>query len=70
MLIALTKASPAKANPFQKSAENRSAFLRAISRSPSPDRSLTPFTAKEIAISPRREMIETIFLMIFLLFQH
>ena len=38
--------SPAKPHPFQKSAEDRSAFLRAISRSPSPDRSQTPFAAR------------------------
>jgi hypothetical protein len=32
-----TQPSPAKPNPFQKSAEDRSAFLLAISRSPSPE---------------------------------
>jgi len=39
-----TQPSPIKPNPFQKSAEDRSAFLRAISRSPSTDRSQVPFT--------------------------
>jgi hypothetical protein len=41
-----TQPSPAKLNPFQKSAEDRSAFLQAISRFPSPDRSQTPFLAR------------------------
>jgi hypothetical protein len=40
-----TQVSPVKPNPFQKSAEDRSAFLQAISRSPSPNRLQTPFTA-------------------------
>ncbi len=50
-----TKASPAKASPFQKSAENRSAFLRAISRSPSTDRSQKPFTARGREREKQRE---------------
>ncbi len=44
--IPSSQPSPAKPNPFQKSAEDRSAFLRAISRSPLPDRSQAPFTAR------------------------
>jgi hypothetical protein len=50
-----TQPSPAKPNPFQKSAEDRSAFLRAISRSPSPDRLQTPFTARGREQEKRRE---------------
>jgi hypothetical protein len=42
----LTHPSPAKPNLFQKSAEYRSALLRAISRSPSTDRSQAPFTSR------------------------
>ncbi len=53
--IPSSQPSPAKPNPFQKSAEDRSAFLKAISRSPSPDRSQTPFTARGIEREKRRE---------------
>jgi hypothetical protein len=42
----LSQPSPAKPNPFQKSAEDRTAFLRAISRSPSTDRLQVPFTSR------------------------
>jgi hypothetical protein len=50
-----SQSSPAKPNPFQKSAEDRSAFLKAISQSPSPDRSQTPFTARGREREKRRE---------------
>jgi hypothetical protein len=53
--IPSSQPSPAKPNPFQKSAEDRSAFLKAISRSPSPDRSQTPFTARGREREKRRE---------------
>jgi hypothetical protein len=53
--IPSSQPSPAKPNPFQKSAEDRSAFLKAISRSPSPDRSQTPFTARRREREKRRE---------------
>jgi hypothetical protein len=42
----LTQPSPAKVNPFQKSEEDRTAFLRALSRSPSTERSQVPFTSR------------------------
>jgi hypothetical protein len=51
----LTQPSPIKPNPFQKSAEDRSAFLRAISRSPSIDRSQAPFTSRGREREKRRE---------------
>ncbi len=53
--IPSSQPSPAKPNPFQKSAEDRSAFLKAISLSPSPDRSQTPFTARGREREKRRE---------------
>jgi len=51
----LTQPSPAKVNPFQKSAEDRTAFLRAISRSPSVERSQVPFTSRGREREKRRE---------------
>jgi hypothetical protein len=51
----LTQPSPAKVNPFQKSVEDRTAFLRAISRSPSTDRSQVPFTSRGREREKRRE---------------
>jgi len=53
--IPSSQPSPPKPNPFQKSAEDRSAFLRAISQSPSPDHSQTPFTARGREREKRRE---------------
>ncbi len=53
--IPSSQPSPVKPNPFQKSAEDRSAFLKAISRSPSPDRSQTPFTTRGREQEKRRE---------------
>ncbi len=51
----LTQPSPAKVNPFQKSAEDRTAFLRATSRSPSTDRLQVPFTNRGREREKRRE---------------
>ena len=51
----LTQPSPSKPNPFQKSAEDRSAFLRAINRSPSKDRSQVPFSNRGREREKRRE---------------
>ncbi len=52
-----TQASPAKpaVNPFLKSADDRAAFLRAISRSPSLSRAQTPLTARGREREKRRE---------------
>jgi len=50
-----TQSLPAKLNPFKKPAEDRTAFLRAISRSPTPDRAQTPFSVRGRERGKRRE---------------
>jgi hypothetical protein len=47
--------SPPKPNPFQKSAEDRSAFLRAINRPSSMERSHAPFSSRGRDREKRRE---------------